>query len=139
MYRRAVRIWLAALATFALGCGSTTTEQAPARKEQPGETKPAASSAHRRELLARFEVAVKKASPTLAARLRPGATGAQIAAFETYVTALEAGVLHKASDADAIIDDNKVGDEGPGHAKWEAFHAAHNPGYPKRLRAVGGH
>lgn len=59
--------------------------------------------------------------------------------LETYVTALEAGVLHKMSDEDAIGASERSGEEGPGYARWVAYHAEHNPGYPKRLRAVGGH
>ena len=59
--------------------------------------------------------------------------------LETYVTALETGVLHKAADAEGIGAGVNSGDEGPGFARWEAFHAEHNPGYPKRLRAEGGH
>ena len=59
--------------------------------------------------------------------------------LETYVTALEAGVLHKMSDSDGIGASDKTGDEGPGLDRWVAFYSDHNPGYPKRLRAQGGH
>ncbi len=59
--------------------------------------------------------------------------------LETYVTALEAGVLHKMSDSDGIGAGTATGSEGPDFDRWVDYHAEHNPGYPKRLRAQGGH
>jgi cell wall assembly regulator SMI1 len=261
-----MKAWLVAVfATLTLACSSKVIEQAPPAQTAEPAAATAKPNAHRADLLARLEAVLRKESPSLAARLRPGATDAQIAAFEkylgfplpetlkdiyrwhdgvdtkasgrydppdmffdywlaplakvqehhammrkfmqdgtyaktdrggdgwwddhwipflhnmagatvcvdttgwstddagqvleewhaaatrkityrdldawleTYVMALEAGVLHKMSDSDGIGASEKTGDEGPGFDRWVEYHAAHNPGYPKWLRAEGGH
>ncbi|MDQ3341609.1 MAG: SMI1/KNR4 family protein [Myxococcota bacterium] len=261
-----MQAWLVtAIVGFSLACNSKPTEQASARSAEPAAPKAANSRTHRADLLRRLDDALRKAAPNIAARLRPGATDSQIAAFETYlgypvpealrdlyrwhdgvetvaggrydppdlffgywmmsldelqktharkttmwkdgtyaktdrggagwwdehwipfleqiqggticvdtagwstghigqvleewhddslrelvyrdldawletfVTALETGVLHKMSDGEAIGAGDKIGYEGPGFERWVAYHAKHNPGYPIRLRAEGGH
>lgn len=60
--------------------------------------------------------------------------------LETYVAALEAGVLQATSDEPTLIGASDLaGQEGPKHEHWLAYQQAHNPGYPQRFRAEGGH
>jgi cell wall assembly regulator SMI1 len=260
-----MKAWLVgALAVLAFACSKSKDQPPPARTAEPAPAKVVDPHTHRVELLARLDAALRKAAPTIAARLRPGATDAQIAAFEkylgfalpdalkdlyrwhdgmdtaggpihaptlffgytwrsleavheshlmkttmwkdgtyakterggkgwwdehwipildqieggtlcvdtagwstgdagqiieewhddsarkilfrdldawleTFTAALEAGVLHKMSDDESIGASDKTGDEDAGFERWVAYNAGLNPGYPKRLRAEGGH
>ncbi len=60
--------------------------------------------------------------------------------LETYVAALEAGVLKATSDEPTSIEASDIaGEEGPRHEAWLLFHKTRNPGFPRLFRAEGGH